>query len=167
MRKGFEGTRGDLRKRDQRQDSGSHVRGEIVSVIRGGEVLQLRGAYRSSIAGGMPDIQILGGAWPRHVRVVEQEKRKEETKPSVPWPPCGSFGKFCREAHRGLIYNNSRTAWSGQGDAWRELRDSRKGEIGTGARGAPVPGVGLSLKIKRAQCRKRASRPNEGRVNSQ
>jgi hypothetical protein len=39
-------------------------------------------------------------------------------------------------------------------------------EMGTGARGAPVPEVGLYVKIKRVQSRKPESRPNEGRVNS-
>ncbi len=38
--------------------------------------------------------------------------------------------------------------------------------MGTGARGAPVPEVGLYVKIKPAQSRKPGSRPNEGRVNS-
>jgi len=42
----------------------------------------------------------------------------------------------------------------------------RKGEMGTGARGAPVPVVGLYLKIKHAQCQGLRSRPNEGHVNS-
>ena len=39
-------------------------------------------------------------------------------------------------------------------------------EMGTGARGAPVPEVGPYLKIKRVQCRRPESRPDEGRVNS-
>ncbi len=38
--------------------------------------------------------------------------------------------------------------------------------MGTGARGAPVPEVGLYVKIKRAQSRKPGSRANEGGVNS-
>ncbi len=42
--------------------------------------------------------------------------------------------------------------------------------MGTGARGAPggapVPEVGLYVKLKRAQFRSPESRPNEGRVNS-
>jgi len=51
-------------------------------------------------------------------------------------------------------------------DAWNELRNSKGEEMGTGARGAPVPEVGHYVKIKRAQSRKPGSRPNEGRVNS-
>ena len=43
---------------------------------------------------------------------------------------------------------------------------SKREEMGTGARGAPVPEVGLYMKIKPAQSRKPGSRPNEGRVNS-
>jgi hypothetical protein len=43
---------------------------------------------------------------------------------------------------------------------------SKREEMGTGARGAPVPEVGHYVKIKRAQSRKSESRPNEGRVNS-
>jgi len=35
-------------------------------------------------------------------------------------------------------------------DAWNELRNSKGEEMGTGARGAPVPEVGHYLKIKRA-----------------
>ncbi len=42
----------------------------------------------------------------------------------------------------------------------------RRGEMGTGARGAPVPEVGLYVKIKRAQFRSQESHPNEGHVNS-
>jgi hypothetical protein len=42
----------------------------------------------------------------------------------------------------------------------------KEGEMGTGARGAPVPEVGFYVKIKRAQSRRPGSRPNEGRVNS-
>jgi len=41
-----------------------------------------------------------------------------------------------------------------------------KGEKGTGARGAPVPVVGLLVKFKRAECPTPASRRDEGRVNS-
>jgi hypothetical protein len=48
----------------------------------------------------------------------------------------------------------------------KTLSAFRKGEMGTGARGAPIPVVGLYMKIKRAQCRKPGSRPNEGHVNS-
>ena len=43
---------------------------------------------------------------------------------------------------------------------------SKREEMGTGARGAPVPEVGHYVKIKRAQSRKPESHPNEGRVNS-
>lgn len=43
---------------------------------------------------------------------------------------------------------------------------AKEEEMGTGARGAPVPEVGLYVKIKRAQFRNPGSRPNEGRVNS-
>ena len=42
-----------------------------------------------------------------------------------------------------LSYDDSRTARPGQGDAWNELQNSKRGEMGTGARGAPVPEVGL------------------------
>src|SRR5260370_24463556 len=53
---------------------------------------------------------------------------------------------------------------------WRLKTDhcqlSKREEMGTGARGAPVPEVGLYVKIKRAQSRKPESRPNEERVNS-
>ena len=41
-----------------------------------------------------------------------------------------------------------------------------EGEMGTGARGAPVPEVGLYVKIKRPQSRRPGSRANEERVNS-
>jgi hypothetical protein len=71
------------------------------------------------------------------------------------------------ETHLELFYDNSRTVRRGQGDAWKVLRNSRGGEMGTGARGAPVPVVGHDVKIKRGQSRKLGSRPNEGRVNSQ
>ena|SRR5258708_908477 len=43
---------------------------------------------------------------------------------------------------------------------------SKREEMGTGARGAPVPEVGHYVKIKRAQSRKPESRANEERVNS-
>ena len=43
---------------------------------------------------------------------------------------------------------------------------SKRGEMGTGARGAPVPEVGLYVKIKHAQFRNPESHPNEGHVNS-
>jgi hypothetical protein len=52
----------------------------------------------------------------------------------------------------------------GTGD--RKLTTVNWGEMGTGARGAPVPEAGLYVKIKRAQFRSPESRPNEGRVNS-
>jgi hypothetical protein len=39
-------------------------------------------------------------------------------------------------------------------------------EMGTGARGAPVPKVGLRVKIKLAQYFQAESRPNEENVNS-
>ncbi len=42
---------------------------------------------------------------------------------------------------------------------------SKRGEMGTGARGAPVPEVGLYVKIKRSQFRSPGSRPNQGHVN--
>ena len=42
---------------------------------------------------------------------------------------------------------------------------SKRGEMGTGARGAPVPEVGLYVKIKRSQFRSPESRPNQGHVN--
>jgi len=42
---------------------------------------------------------------------------------------------------------------------------SKTGEMGTGARGAPVPEVGLQVKIKSDQSRRPGSRVNEGRVN--
>ena len=44
--------------------------------------------------------------------------------------------------------------------------ETGRGEMGTGARGAPIPEVGLYMKIKRAQFRNPESRPNEGHVNS-
>jgi hypothetical protein len=40
-------------------------------------------------------------------------------------------------------YDDRRTVRPGQGDAWGELQNSKRGEMGTGARGAPVPEVGL------------------------
>ena len=40
-----------------------------------------------------------------------------------------------------------------------------EGEMGTGARGAPVPEVGLYVKIKRSQFRSPGSLPNQGHVN--
>jgi hypothetical protein len=46
------------------------------------------------------------------------------------------------------------------------LLEFEKEEMGTGARGAPVPEVGLYVKIKRVQFRNPWSRPNEARVNS-
>jgi len=63
----------------------------------------------------------------------------------------------------GLSYDDSGAAGRGQGNALRALR---REEMGTGARGAPVPEVGPYLKIKRVQCRRPESRPDEGRVNS-
>jgi hypothetical protein len=41
-----------------------------------------------------------------------------------------------------------------------------RGEKGTGARGAPVPVVGLYVKIKRGQSRILVSHRNDGPVNS-
>ena len=41
-----------------------------------------------------------------------------------------------------------------------------KEEMGTGARGAPVPEVGFYVKIKLAQSRRPGSHPDKGRVNS-
>ena len=40
-------------------------------------------------------------------------------------------------------YDDSRTARRGQEDAWRLFQNPKRGEMGTGARGAPVPEVGL------------------------
>jgi hypothetical protein len=40
------------------------------------------------------------------------------------------------------------------------------GEMGTGARGAPVPKVGRGTKIKRPEYHRRASNRREGAVNS-
>jgi hypothetical protein len=40
-------------------------------------------------------------------------------------------------------YDDSRTVRPGQVDAWGELQNAKRGETGTGARGAPVPEVGL------------------------
>ncbi len=65
-----------------------------------------------------------------------------------------------------LSYDDSRTVRRGQGDAWSELQKSKRGEMGTGARGAPVPEVGLYVKIKRAPFRSLGSRLNEGHVSS-
>ncbi len=48
----------------------------------------------------------------------------------------------------------------------RRVNYSGEGEMGTGARGAPVPEVGFYVKIKRVQFRSRESHPNEGHVNS-
>src|SRR5229473_4854668 len=45
------------------------------------------------------------------------------------------------------------------------LQLSKREEMGTGARGAPVPEVGHYVKIKRAQSRRPGSRANQGRVN--
>jgi hypothetical protein len=45
-------------------------------------------------------------------------------------------------------------------------RDTERGEMGIGARGAPIPEVGLYMKIKRVQFRNSGSHPNEGHVNS-
>src|SRR6266481_5900039 len=42
-----------------------------------------------------------------------------------------------------LPYDDSRTVRPGQGEAWSEVQSSRREEMGTGARGAPVPEVGL------------------------
>ncbi len=47
-----------------------------------------------------------------------------------------------------------------------DLGECLLGEMGTGARGAPVPVVGLYEKIKRAQAGSSGLRPNEGHVNS-
>jgi hypothetical protein len=44
-------------------------------------------------------------------------------------------------------------------------RIPRGGEMGTGARGAPVPVVGHYVKIKRSQFRSLGSRANQGHVN--
>src|SRR5260370_23836934 len=59
---------------------------------------------------------------------------------------------------------------SRSGRNWRPQTDdcqlSKRGEMGTGARGAPVPEVGLYVKIKRAQLRGPDSRPNDARGNS-
>jgi hypothetical protein len=63
-------------------------------------------------------------------------------------------------------YDDSRNVRRGQEDAWRRCGIPRRGEMGTGARGAPIPEVGLYVKIKPVQSRKPGSRPNEGHVNS-
>ena len=42
-----------------------------------------------------------------------------------------------------LSYDDSRTVRPGQGEAWSELQSSWREEMGTGARGAPIPVVGL------------------------
>ncbi len=52
------------------------------------------------------------------------------------------------------------------GDAWDAWRGSKRGKMGTEARGAAVPVVGLYVKVKRAQSGSLGSRPNEGHVNS-
>jgi hypothetical protein len=43
---------------------------------------------------------------------------------------------------------------------------TKQGGEGTGARGAPVPKVGIEQKFKHAESRTPGSSPNEGRVNS-
>jgi len=42
----------------------------------------------------------------------------------------------------------------------------RREEKGTGARGAPVPEVGIRVKIKRVEFRSSESLENEGHMNS-
>jgi len=44
---------------------------------------------------------------------------------------------------------------------------SARGEMGTGARGAPIPREGIELKIKPAQDPRPGSRPDERRMNSE
>ena len=104
--------------------------------------------------------------WRRYVWVVKQEKGQEETNPYAPSRHCSGLGSMCGRIH--LSYDDSSTARLGQGDAWTMPGAScriQEGEMGTGARGAPVPEVGLYVKIRRAQSGSLGSRPNQGHVN--
>src|ERR1700731_2155261 len=113
----------------------------------------------------MADIQTIRATGRSHVGVVKQEKGEEETNPYVPSRHRRARARMC-----GRIHLDSLTTIVGlpgwvKGMPGASCRIPRGGEMGTEARGAPVPEVGLYVKIKLAQSGSPGSRPNQGHVN--
>ncbi len=96
-------------------------------------------------------------------RVVRKTESSEISKGQL---PLGTARRDLLRERDGLSEGDLGQALLVFGDARSELQNSKREEMGTGARGAPVPEVGLYVKIKGVQSRMPGSRPNEGRVNS-
>jgi hypothetical protein len=88
--------------------------------------------------------QVPYAATPLFVTLLSRAEPRD-TKTAGVWGYSSHFGARCAQS-KGQLF--------------------KREEMGTGARGAPVPEVGHYVKIKRAQSRKPESHPNEGRVNS-
>jgi hypothetical protein len=127
------------------------------------EVLQFRSSHRCA----MP-LQLLVGktifvANEREKGIVEKKPNQQQWNTHTHHIVQASWLVVIR--HAGSFFHISLTGSRGQEDASALVFD-RGEEKGTGARGAPVPEVGLGVKIKRVEFRSPGSLANEGHMNS-
>src|SRR5437762_2420602 len=113
----------------------------------------------------MTNIQTTRRTWRSQVWVVKQEKGEAETNPGPPSRHSRAPGRMCGRIHLDSLTTIVGRCGAVKGMPGASCRNPRGG-IGTGARGAPVPEVGLYVKIKRAPFRSLGSRLNEGHVSS-
>jgi len=104
-------------------------------------MLQFRSAYRGAVTRWMANIWTIGGTRRSQVRVVKQEKGEAETNPGAPSRHFG-LGRMCGQIHLDSLTTIVGLCAPVKGTPG-EVQNSKRGEMGTGARGAPVPVVGL------------------------
>ena|SRR5437660_79265 len=114
----------------------------------------------------MTNIKIIPRTRRSLVRVVEQQKGQAYTKPAVASRHGGALGRLPGQIHLDSLTTIIGLSGVVKGCLERFRRIPRGEQMGTGARGAPVPVVGLYVKVKRAQSGSLGSPPNEGHVNS-
>ena len=127
-------------------------------------MLQFRRGDGGSLGHGMPDGHVSRRTEQVKKGIGEQNNRKKHTNQRP---------RMLRTSLAVGDYPGSHLWWlltilSRRGAPKGCFQESvfRGGEEGTGARGAPVPKVGLEVKFKHVEFRSPESHPHEGRMNS-
>jgi hypothetical protein len=127
------------------------------------KVLEFRSSHRCAMA-----LELLVGkaifvANEREKGIVEKKSNQQQWNTHAQHTVQASGLVVTR--HAASLFHISLTGSRGQEDASALVFDGGE-EKGTGARGAPVPEVGLGVKIKRVEFRSPGSLEHEGHMNS-
>ena len=127
-------------------------------------VLHLRCSHGRAMACGCLVGESVGVVGQCQERVIQDQANQQHRDTQLPEASPVSTMEASGHSDSPYAINISLSSFCGQGDAQVPFRC--RGEKGTGARGAPVPKVGLEVKFKRFEFRSLESLANEGHMNS-